>query len=572
MDVASLSLKITTDGASEAQSKMDGVTKSAAVLEAQTDKLTASTTRLGPASRMTGEEMDSLKASYERLRIRQDAFLQSLDKQAATLGKGAAAMRAYQAEQLGLTDDKVFQRLNQQVTDLEENSTAGADKMGRMMENMVLRMGLHMAIFISVMKAVSWAYDEVVHGAEKWMDQANKMAQTDAKNALSVSTMAMEIRSNADAYSSGTNAVNGYNGMLERESVLRAEMMAMGPEYRNAIYQENGHYSDQLTLLKQITAEKLKQVNAQIEMVEGTKPSGSPLVGIGAGMSGAIPGLGGMLMSSGARDDIDQQIKYEENLNKLYKARADLMKSIATLNGDYQKGAESLAAVYEINHRIYQSDKINSLGAGKSVSDSILAPKQAKDTFNFKPIQSGTEAALKALQAANKAGETWAIVGQTVVETSSYASDALTRWMDNLDGLGRSWTTLGDTVRNVLADMVRQMERAIIEQKLMQPFFQWAGVAMGGLSFGGATPATSSGLGGVGNIGSGAVTGLAYAGASASAAPQASVVVHVHSNGDVSTDAKTAAGIDLARRIARGEIHAWAQEQMRPNGVLAGNR
>ena len=83
----------------------------------------------------------------------------------------------------------------------------------------------------------------------------------------------------------------------------------------------------------------------------------------------------------------------------------------------------------------------------------------------------GAEAELKKFKAEHLS--TWEIVEKAVSHSSQMATDAMVNWMDNLDGVGRSWKTLGDTVASVLRDMIIQMQRAIIQQQLMDPFLKW---------------------------------------------------------------------------------------------------
>ncbi|MDP2876405.1 MAG: hypothetical protein Q8O00_09500 [Holophaga sp.] len=67
-----------------------------------------------------------------------------------------------------------------------------------------------------------------------------------------------------------------------------------------------------------------------------------------------------------------------------------------------------------------------------------------------------------------ESGQTWAIIGDTVMQNANSASDAMVNWMNNTDGVGRSWKTLGDTVKKVVADMLIEMQKVIIRQQMMQ--------------------------------------------------------------------------------------------------------
>jgi len=73
----------------------------------------------------------------------------------------------------------------------------------------------------------------------------------------------------------------------------------------------------------------------------------------------------------------------------------------------------------------------------------------------------------------------WDIISQVIDDSSQYATDALVSWMNNLDGVGRSWETLGQTVKNVIADMLIQMQRMIIQAPDNSPH-KTVGVAVEG--------------------------------------------------------------------------------------------
>jgi len=111
------------------------------------------------------------EAATEALIKKQDAFLLSMDKQAATLGKGAAALRAYKAEQLGLTGDKTFENLNKQISDLEKSGPSAIDQMATRIEGrmgtMVLRMGVHFALVTLAIGAITGVYHMLTDASTK---------------------------------------------------------------------------------------------------------------------------------------------------------------------------------------------------------------------------------------------------------------------------------------------------------------------------------------------------------------------------------------------------------------------
>jgi hypothetical protein len=90
------------------------------------------------------------------------------------------------------------------------------------------------------------------------------------------------------------------------------------------------------------------------------------------------------------------------------------------------------------------------------------------------------------------AGGTWAAVAQIVDRSSRTMSDSLVGWMNDLDGAGRTWRTLGDTVRRVLADMILDLQRYVMQKQILEPLMGAASGFIGGL-FSPKAPAASSG-------------------------------------------------------------------------------
>ena len=189
-----------------------------------------------------------------------------------------------------------------------------------------------------------------------------------------------------------------------------------------------------------------------------------------------------------------------------------------------------------------------------------------------------------------EAGDTWAIIGYTITQSAGHATDAMVTWMDNLDGVGRSWRTLGDTVKNVLRDMIIQMQKALIEEQIMKKGMDWASnganwaalwgslsgqTTMGGdgnmgpqpepeLSPGGGSPATAAFGGGNYNA------PAAFKGGSTG---DVSITINNNGGSDTTADVKGGgqAAVGLAKMI-KGVVNEWADEQSRQGGRLAGAR
>ncbi len=192
--------------------------------------------------------------------------------------------------------------------------------------------------------------------------------------------------------------------------------------------------------------------------------------------------------------------------------------------------------------------------------DIINGPATEKSSFHVEKLTDSMTTLLRKMADAADSGNAFAAMGYEVVMSSGRASDALASWMSNTDGLGRSWTTLGNTVRNVLADMIRQMERAIIQQKLMDPLLQAAGSWIFNLG----NPVGTSGVAPSGS------TGMTFAAPPSGAGPQANIIVHVNSDGTAKATSQDAgkAGTDLAQMM-EPVMNAWAIKQSRSGGLLA---
>ena len=243
----------------------------------------------------------------------------------------------------------------------------------------------------------------------------------------------------------------------------------------------------------------------------------------------------------------------EENQMKSARAVADATADAAKAAGD----------LYEINHRIYGVDKVSALGRERTVPDSLLAPEAMKsETFHFQKLDDSLTALMKKMAQAADEGDAFAAMGYEIAASSGHASDAMASWISNTDGLGRSWTTLGNTVRNVLADMIRQMERAIIQQKLMDPLLQWAGTTL--FRLGQPTPVASGAGAGISAFASG------FTQMASPVSAKASIVVNVSSDTAAKATSQDAgkAGTDLAQMM-EPVINAWAIKQSRSGGYFA---
>jgi hypothetical protein len=173
-----------------------------------------------------------------------------------------------------------------------------------------------------------------------------------------------------------------------------------------------------------------------------------------------------------------------ERINALKAAYDTMTPSGIAAAAATKKIADEVARLNQRNTPEDQLAHTNVL-RGAGLSDEAYAHEMAKNQ----------QLRLEFMRLKAEGGNTWAILGYAMTQASSNSTDAMVRWMDNLDGVGRSWHTLGSTVRSVISDMLIQMQRAVIQQKLMNPLMQWAGLAIGGLTGGGAGPDMTNQMG-----------------------------------------------------------------------------
>jgi hypothetical protein len=97
-------------------------------------------------------------------------------------------------------------------------------------------------------------------------------------------------------------------------------------------------------------------------------------------------------------------------------------------------------------------------------------------TGEFAEQQRKTEAEINTLwlREQAEAGKTWGIIGYTINQAAGTATDGMVAWMNSTNGVARSWKSLGDSVKSVVASMLVDMEKAIIKAQLMKPLMDWA--------------------------------------------------------------------------------------------------
>lgn len=276
--------------------------------------------------------------------------------------------------------------------------------------------------------------------------------------------------------------------------------------------------------------------------------------------------------------------------------------------------AQADALLKELGGRIPKSTPKSGaaqLGSYLSENDAInLADpsrKQLNDLRNQRNLLDSNREALTAMGLYEKAitnvrlaemrlkaesGNTWAIIGATVLQHTGQATDAMVTWMHNLDGVGRSWKTLGATVKSIIYQMLIDMQKAIIQQKLMQPLFSWATSFIPGMS---ATPVSSASAapGGIAKLASGTdfvpSDGLAYLHKGEKVVPASQTKPYTGSGGGVTNtvvieinmatgETKSKGGDNAAAntqafaKMIGGMIREEMIKQSMPNGLLDSKR
>ena len=309
---------------------------------------TAQVQKLGTAAKET-------EANTASLTKRQDAFLQSLDRQAATMGNGAAQMRAYKAEQLGLADDKTFLNLNQQIKDLESSGPSSLDRMATRIEGrmgqMALRMGVHMALVGGIIGGVSAAFEFLSGGMEKLVEANSKMADALAKSAASAGDYADQMRKEQAQLNTGNLTVNEAGNAHSRFRIAKEELMALGPEYRDALDKETGSLRSQLDIVtKLMEASKIKMQD-ELKLTEDNHKSVVSVRSLGTGGYQENVNQDGfgydeaaqfVMGSKAVQDsfragDMENDLAYREKWIAQSKAIAEVDKSLAKLRGEYDR-------------------------------------------------------------------------------------------------------------------------------------------------------------------------------------------------------------------------------------------
>ena len=593
VEIASLDIAVNSSSVPVANSSLQGLTSTAKETEAATAALT----------------------------VRQDRFLQSLDRQAATMGQSAAAMRLYKAEQLGLSNDKIFANLNKQISDLETSGPSAMDKIATRMEGrvgtMALRMGVHFALVTVAIGMVSSIYHGLTDAAEAARENQNNLwtgiydAIVKAENKLNDYKAGLPGLS--DAEQKGLSALNwrktvaeaNLNNALVAQKSL-PQTFDTGEGFSVDVNQEGA--AREAAALVDLRKKELDEINTNLDFVDSQRKAAkaiddttqalkdaeagrikyrNTLLAMNQGLTleqltleqGERAAYAYSLSIAGIRDADAKALMVKWDYNKALKDQAQNEEWLARLSHDIRSGDR------QRTNNAYKGDQadlkqqaddwsmmVKAAYPWISEAQQIAQQQTMLNTFfdlggieldAYSKRYLDLEVAMLKVKAG--AGDTWAIIGYTVTQNGAKATDAMVSWMDNLDGLGHSWKTLGDTVESVLRDMILQMQKAILQQQLMDPFMKWAGLAIGSLGTGAASSGGYTGAFSSGGLDYPALGGVANAGSSV----QSSIVVNVNgSTGETSSTSKATGATDLSRQI-EDAVNAVIIKNQRQGGLLS---
>jgi hypothetical protein len=335
VDLASLVVSVDASSAVEAAPALDNLTAAATRTEAATRKLDEAARReyqsmmafAGMHSTASERIDSSTKAS--------DKFEMALQRQAETLGMTRSQLAAYNAAHIEGVDMQFAQKYIDQMKAAESETGGIVDRMQGRFQTMALRSGLHFVVITVAIMGVVSAFKDMLTYSDRVIAFNDKLVEFDAKAAIGAAKVAQEIEKEnqaiKDGYKTHEESVNAHSRVL----ALRDELLAQGPEYRKALANENMSWQDILTTLKAINAEKLKSVNDQIATMEKNHteqvtPGFFTKAGdlIKANIAGAGR-LGGASQRYDEEIDLktkENEMKYQTELNKLYKDKADLEK------------------------------------------------------------------------------------------------------------------------------------------------------------------------------------------------------------------------------------------------------
>jgi hypothetical protein len=161
-----------------------------------------------------------------------------------------------------------------------------------------------------------------------------------------------------------------------------------------------------------------------------------------------------------AQKELNQQMAEQREIQKANEEDKRLKSEAAKLNEN--KNGDMETALAHLN-------KLKSSGLDPVVYDRM-----------YKAIM------LKDLQFRAQLGDTFAILKLGAIDFADKGGDALADWMNKTNDLARTWKTLGDSMKKVIADILIDMQKMIIKQTMLNLIMGAMGWDSGGRNEGSA--------------------------------------------------------------------------------------
>lgn len=323
--------------------------------------------------------------------------------------------------------------------------------------------------------ALQEATDRAFEVQAQWVDFS-------AKAAIGASNVGKALRDEMLAIVDSRVKVHDLTGEHDRLMVLRAELLAQGPEYRKALWDENAGYVEILNTLRLINEEKLKMVNDQIAETirKGPEQSWKRFLKSDTNQVSGFYDGGRMHTTSRLGSTFDtmadtvaqeNQLKYEKTLNELYKQRAELMKGVAGLNGAYDKpgkpGGTGAKGAKMWTQGFYDIQDQEAEVANWSANYIKKRDSYLEDLLKFREESAATIAEIEIKQAQMAAD------AQTRLYSDMFGDmrGTLQGWAnESKDVLGDFITTGKADFRGMINDWINDLARLALQQGLMSLF------------------------------------------------------------------------------------------------------
>jgi len=317
---------------------------------------------------------NNLAISSNNVLISQENLEQAQNKTAITVQNLARAtdQATMSALRLANAQDKVTTGTNLSTTSLS--------KMGDMAERVAIRSILRFAIWTVAIMGTYEVIKTLVNASDNLLDTQNKVAESNAKLASSADKIVSNMRTEINLHKEGTSTYGTAGNQQERLNVLKAELIAQGPEYRAMLSKENISYQEILASVKAINDENLKKINSQIKETESKGPDTSWITKTINAYENLLSFTSGLskdkLNPNSTIDKVSEDAnlkkiqEYNDKLKPLYEARAALIKGAAETDGAYDKPnkneeSKSAAIAKTTAELLKQQNALSMLGTSK---------------------------------------------------------------------------------------------------------------------------------------------------------------------------------------------------------------